>query len=58
LTQIELSHRAGVSCWRLGMAEAGLIELRADEIQALRQALKPALEKAVRVVQEFQQADV
>jgi hypothetical protein len=40
------------------MAEAGLIELRADEIQALRQALKPALEKAVRVIQEFQQAGV
>lgn len=58
LTQIELAQRSGVSRWRLAMAETGALELRPSEIEALGQALTSALERVVRMVQEFQQAGV
>lgn len=58
LTQIQLAERSSVSRWRLCMAETGALELRPSEIEALGQALKPALERAVRMVQEFQQTGV
>lgn len=40
------------------MAETGALELRPSEIEALGQALTSALERVVRMVQEFQQAGV
>jgi hypothetical protein len=38
------------------MAEADCLELRPEEIDAINQALKPDLERAVRIAAEFQSA--
>lgn len=56
LTQMQLSHKAKVSRYRLCMAEAGCLELRPDELDAVNQALKPEMEKAARIASEFQGA--
>ena len=58
LSQIELAHRASVSRFRLSLAEAGALELREDEIAAIRFALAPELQKRGRVVSEFQAAAI
>jgi len=58
LTQVQLSQRANVSRFRLCMAESDSLELLPDEIEAINQALKPGMERAVRIASEFQRANV
>jgi len=57
LTQIQLSQRANISRFRLCMAEADCLELRPYELAAIKQALKPEMEKAARIAAEFQHMD-
>jgi hypothetical protein len=54
MTQVGLAKAARLSQSRLSMAEAGLLELRPDEIRALREALVPELSETLRAVREFQ----
>ena len=58
LTQVQLSQRANVSRFRLCMAEADCLELRPDELNAISQALKPEMERAARIVSDFQRANL
>ena len=53
LTQMQLIQKAGISRFRFCMAEAGHLELRPDELDAIRVAARPAMEKAVRIASEF-----
>jgi predicted transcriptional regulator len=50
VSQIELAHDSGVSRNRIQLAEAGTIELRSEEIQAIRKALKPRLERTAELI--------
>ncbi|MGA9647003.1 MAG: hypothetical protein WBQ76_13880 [Candidatus Korobacteraceae bacterium] len=54
MTQTQLSKKARVSRFRIALAETEGIELRPDEIAAITKALQPGLERAQRVVAEFQ----
>lgn len=45
LTQIELSTRSGVPRSRIQLAEAGNLDLRRDELDAIRKALRSGLEE-------------
>jgi DNA-binding XRE family transcriptional regulator len=58
LTQVQLSQRANVSRFRLCMAESDSLELRPDEIESIYQALKPEMERAVRIASQFQATSV
>lgn len=53
MTQMQLIQKAGLSRFRFCMAEAGHLELRPDEIDAIRIALRPEMEKAVRIAAGF-----
>lgn len=53
LTQMQLIERAGLSRFRYCMAEAGHLELRPDELDAIRIAVRPAMERTARTVSEF-----
>jgi predicted transcriptional regulator len=54
ISQIQLAREAGVSRFRIYLFEAGVLELRPDEIKAITDALRPGMERAQRVVAEFQ----
>ena len=54
LSQIELAHRAGISRFRLCLAEAGSIELRADERAAIAAAVRPEMQRTARIAHEFE----
>ena len=54
LSQIQLAHKAGISRFRLCLAEAGSIELRADERAAIATAVRPGMERTARIAQEFE----
>jgi transcriptional regulator with XRE-family HTH domain len=45
MSQIELTRRSSVPRSRIQLAEAGVVELRSEELQAIRLALQPRLEK-------------
>jgi len=53
LTQMQLIQKAGLSRFRFCMAEAGHLELSPAEIDAIRIAVRPEMEKAVRIASEF-----
>ena len=53
MSQIQLAQRAKISRFRLSLAEAGAIELRQDEIAAIRDAMTPEIQKALRLAAEF-----
>lgn len=57
-TQVQLSQKAGVSRFRLCMAESESLELRPDEIEAINRALEPEMERAARIASEFRSAMV
>lgn len=50
LTQIDLARASRVSRSRIQLAEAGTVELRAEEIDAIRRALKPRLERTAELI--------
>ena len=52
LSQIGLARRAGVSRFRLYLAEAGTLELRPDEMVAINRAIAPELERVERIASE------
>ncbi len=54
MTQIQLSLKAGVSRYRIALAETGNLELRQDELEAIASAVQPGLERASRLVSDFQ----
>ena len=54
LTQVQLAQKAGVSRFRICMAESGSLELRPDEIDAITQAVRPELAKTARIASEFE----
>ena len=45
MTQIELARQSAVPRSRIQLAEAGAVELRSEELQAVRNALQPRLER-------------
>lgn len=53
LSQVALAYKAGVSRFRLSLAEAGTIQLRPDELQAIKSAVRPGMEERARVVSQF-----
>jgi len=53
LTQWILAQKAGISRFRLCMAESDHLKLRPDELDAIRIAVRPEMEKAVRIASEF-----
>jgi predicted transcriptional regulator len=53
LTQVRLAKQSGVSLFRIVMAETEGIELRPEEITAIREILRP-LARAINTVLEFQ----
>jgi transcriptional regulator with XRE-family HTH domain len=50
LSQIKLSQRSGVSRFRIQLAEAGMLELRPSELQAIEEAVRPALARAAELL--------
>jgi len=56
LTQVQLSQIAGVSRFRLCMAESASLALRPDELEAINRALAPEMERAARIASEFRNA--
>lgn len=54
LTQFQLAMKSGVSRFRTGMAESEGLELRADEIEAITNAVRPGIEQIVRLASAFQ----
>jgi hypothetical protein len=50
LTQIELSRKSGVSRSRIQLAEAGLLELRPEELQAIKNTVRPELARATELL--------
>jgi predicted transcriptional regulator len=50
LTQIELSQKSGVSRSRIQLAEAGLLELRPEEVQAIKNTVRPELARATELL--------
>jgi predicted transcriptional regulator len=57
MTQIQLSRKARVSRYRIALAETGNLKLRFDELKAIASAVQPGLEKAGRLVSDFQSAN-
>lgn len=53
LTQFQLAARANVSRFRICLAEAGDLSLRADELRAITDAVRPAMEERARIVSDF-----
>jgi len=43
LTQVELAHQSGVPRSRIQLAEAGTLELRPEELEAIRKVLRTGL---------------
>ncbi len=58
LSQIELAHRANVSRFRLSLAELGSLELRQDEIAAIRTAIRPEIQKTAQLALELEKEAV
>jgi DNA-binding XRE family transcriptional regulator len=58
LTQVQLAQKANVSRFRLCMAESGALELRPDEIEAIRKAVEPEIERTAQIASEFQRSRV
>lgn len=54
LSQIQLARRANISRFRLSLAEAGSIELRADERAAIATAVRPEMQRTARIAHEFE----
>jgi predicted transcriptional regulator len=54
ISQIQLAQRAGVSRFRISLAEADTLQLRPEEIDAIRHAVQPGMEKTARVAADFQ----
>src|SRR5258707_4841140 len=50
LTQIELGNQSGVSRSRIQLAEAGTLDLRLEELEAIRKALRSGLERTAELV--------
>ena len=50
LTQIELAHQSGVPRSRIQLAEAGTLELRPEELEAIRKALGSGLERTAELL--------
>lgn len=57
-SQIRLADRANISRFRLSLAESGLLDLRGDELQAIRTAITPEIQKTARLASEFESAGV
>lgn len=53
LTQMQLIQKAGLSRFRFCMAEAGHLELRPDELDAIRIAVRPEMERIARTISGF-----
>ncbi len=53
LTQFALAQIAGVSRFRLSMAETGYLELRPEEVAAITNVVRPEMEKTARLVSEL-----
>jgi predicted transcriptional regulator len=54
LSQIQLSHKAGVSRFRLSLAETGSISLEPTELAAIMKAIRPEMERVSHITSEFQ----
>jgi DNA-binding XRE family transcriptional regulator len=54
LTQVRSAKQSGVSLFRIVMAETEGIELRPEEIAAIRRILGPELAKSISLAIEFQ----
>ncbi len=54
LTQIQLAQKAAVSRFRLCLAETGSLELRPDEMAAIADAVRQAMERTIRIAHEFE----
>jgi hypothetical protein len=54
LSQIQLAQRAKVSRFRLSLAETGSLELRDDEVIAIRNAVTPEIRRTARLTSEFE----
>ena len=52
-SQIKLANKSGVSRFRIYLAESGSLVLRPNEVHAIREALRPEIEKAARIACEF-----
>lgn len=52
LSQITLARRAGVSRMRYQLSEAGELELRPDEIEAVNRALRDAIKRRASALKE------
>lgn len=50
LSQIQLAMRAHVSRFRLSLAEAGSIDLRPEELNAISKAVRPELARTAAVL--------
>jgi DNA-binding XRE family transcriptional regulator len=50
LTQVELAHQTGVPRSRIQLAEAGTLELRPEELEAIRKALRAGLERTAELL--------
>ncbi|HEV2988845.1 MAG TPA: helix-turn-helix transcriptional regulator [Candidatus Angelobacter sp.] len=51
LTQIALARTSGVPRSRIQLAEAGELQLRSDELQAIREAVRPSLARAAQLLE-------
>ena len=54
LTQIQLAQKADISRFRLCLAETGSLELRPDEMAAIADAVRRAMERTARIAHEFE----
>jgi len=54
MSQIQLSQRAKISRFRLSLAEANSLELRPEEMSAIRDAVRPEIQKTARLTSEFE----
>jgi DNA-binding XRE family transcriptional regulator len=53
LSQVVLAHKAHISRFRLYLAESGSIELRADELAAIANAVRPEMQRTARIAHDL-----
>src|SRR5207245_2225884 len=53
MSQIQLARETKVSRFRIYLFEAGTIELRLDEIEAITKAVQPGIKRAQQIVSDF-----